>query len=151
MSIEDDLIRDEGCRLIPYMDTVGKLTTGIGRCLDTNPLTDEEILKVGHNGRNRGITKEQALYLLANDIKKVDADLDREIPWWRKLNTVRQDVLRNMCFNLGIGGLLTFKNTLRAIEQGNWEVASHNMVTSKWATQVGARAKRLAVQMLQGI
>ena len=37
----------EGCRLMPYRCTAGKLTIGVGRCIDTNPFTEEELKAVG--------------------------------------------------------------------------------------------------------
>lgn len=128
-----ELIRDEGLRLKPYRCTAGKLTIGIGRNLD-----------------DVGITQVEAEYLLRNDIAKVEAQLDAELPWWRGLDEVRQRVLANMCFNLGIGKLLTFRNTLKLIQIGNYLDAAQTMTSSKWATQVGPRATRLALMMRDG-
>jgi len=48
-----------------------------------------------------------------------------------------------MCFNLGIGGLLGFNNTLAFIAAGDWESAANGMLASKWAKQVGMRAIEL--------
>lgn len=131
------LVRDEGLRFKPYRCTAGKLTIGIGRNLD-----------------DRGITKAEAFALLENDIDSCIADLDGALAWWRKLDEVRQEVLINMCFNMGIGsssrGLLSFKNTLRMIESGDYAGAAAGMLNSRWATQVGARARRLSEQMRTG-
>lgn len=128
-----ELNRDEGSRNKPYKDTVGKLTIGIGRNLDDVGLSDDEIR-----------------YLCLNDIARVTIDLDTHLPWWRKLDDVRQRVLANMAFNMGIGGLLTFKNTLSAVQSGDYETASTRMMVSKWAKQVGKRAERLAFMMATG-
>ena len=127
------LERDEGIRLKPYTDTVGKLTIGIGR-----NLTDV------------GISQGEARALLENDLDRVETDLDRSLPWWRGLDAVRQEVLANMTFNLGINGLLGFKNTLAAVKAGLWANAARGMRASKWARQVGARAERLASAMETG-
>lgn len=128
-----DLNRDEGKRLKPYKDTVGKLTIGVGRNLD-----------------DVGISDVESDFLLANDVAKVDAQLDEKLPWWRNLSVERQTVLLNMAFNMGVDGLLTFKNTLALIQAGDYASAATNMINSKWATQVGGRAVRLADQLRTG-
>lgn len=131
--LERELTADEGKRNRPYLCTAGKTTIGVGRNLDDVGLSDEEIA-----------------FLLRNDINHVCADLDRELPWWRQMNDARQRVLANMCFNLGIRGLLGFKNTLAAMKEGRYKDAAAGMLVSKWAGQVGARAQRLAKMMEVG-
>jgi lysozyme len=128
-----ELIRDEGLRLKPYVDTVGKTTIGVGR-----NLTDV------------GISRDEAEALLEHDIIRTLSGLNGALPWWTDLDPVRQRVLINMAFNLGIKGLLTFQNTLRAVREGRWQDAHDGMLASKWARQVGDRAKRLAEMMLTG-
>lgn len=123
----------EGVRDRPYKDSVGKLTIGVGR-----NLTD------------KGLKPKEIEYLLMNDIMDCIDDLNKYLPWWRQLNEVRQRVLMDMCFNLGIGGLLGFKNTLAFIQSGNYEQASQNMLLSKWASQVGQRSRRLSEMMRTG-
>ena len=132
-ALKEELIRDEGLRLKPYRDTVGKLTIGVGRNLD-----------------DVGITKDEAMHLLECDIRRVKADLDLALSWWRGLDDVRQRALVNMAFNLGITRLMGFKNTLAAIRAGNYVDAAKGMLDSKWATQVGERATRLAAMMVEG-
>ena len=127
------LIRHEGLKLQPYYDTVGKLTIGIGRNLD-----------------DYGITKEEAMYLCKNNIVQCIAELEASLPWFNTLDEVRKDVLINMDFNLGIVGLLKFKNTLKLIEEGKYIDASYQMLSSKWSKQVGKRAIELSDQMRTG-
>lgn len=132
----NDLIRDEGEILHAYNDSLGFLTIGVGRLIDAR--------------KGGGISKEESRYLLANDILEKSKDLDYHIPWWRNLSPVRQRVLLNMVFNLGINGLLGFRNTLKAIEIGDYEIAALGMLASKWHRQVGERARRLAQMMKEG-
>ncbi|MCR1770736.1 glycoside hydrolase family protein [Burkholderia glumae] len=127
-----ELTRDEGRRLKPYVDTVGKITIGVGR-----NLTDV------------GISDDECDLLLTHDVASAVAWLDAELPWWCRLDPVRQRVVVNMAFNLG-AKLLTFKNTLGAMERGDYAVAAAGMLASKWARQVGARADRLAGMMRAG-
>lgn len=160
-TISDDiciqrLMVNEGCKLKSYRDTVGKLTIGIGRNLDDNPLTIEEQCYVGHNCRTLFISNDQAAYLCRNDLKKVRTDLDRELPWWRDLNPDRQYVMIDLCFNMGIGNrqkktkLLSFSNTLDLIARGYYEKAADNLLKSKYAKQVGIRAERNAYALRTG-
>lgn len=127
-----ELTRDEGEKLKPYADTVGKITIGVGR-----NLTDV------------GISQDECAMLLWNDVARTEAMLDRDLPWWRMLDPVRQRVMINMAFNMG-GGLLTFVNTLAAVQKGDYAAAAVGMAASHWAVQVGARAKRLADMMETG-
>ena len=132
--IKAQLVRHEGLRLKPYRCTSGKLTIGIGRNLD-----------------DRGISQKEAYAMLERDIQDCEQWLIDEIPEiYNKLDEVRQSVLLNMCFNLGIKGLLGFKNTLDFIGAGDWERAANNMLASKWAKQVGMRAIELSEMMRKG-
>jgi lysozyme len=127
------LVQHEGLRLKPYTDTVGKTTIGVGR-----NLTD------------KGISHEEAVMLLGNDIARIETDFLQRLPWIADLNAVRRRVLFDMAFNLGVDGLLTFTHTLAAIKQGDYEGGARGMLASKWATQVGRRASRLAQMMRTG-
>lgn len=132
MNIYEQLRRDEGLRLKPYLDTIGKLTLGIGR-----NLTD------------KGITEEEATYLLQNDINEVYEELEKA-NLKGSVDDPRYYVLVNMAFNLGTNGLLAFKRMLAAYNKKDWENTALEMLSSQWATQVGARAERLALQMRTG-
>ncbi|GAB1468349.1 hypothetical protein MASR2M64_10670 [Candidatus Cloacimonadota bacterium] len=132
--IKSQLVRHEGLRLKPYRCTAGKLTIGIGRNLD-----------------DCGISQKEAYALLDNVIRNCEQQLLDEIPEiYNALNEARKSVLLNMCFNLGIGGLLEFNNTLAFIAAGDWERAANGMLASKWAKQVGRRAIELSELMRKG-
>jgi len=130
-----DLKRAEGCRLTAYQDTVGVWTIGYGHAY-VHPGTVW--------------SQAQADAQLTADIAHTEAGLDAHLPWWRTLDDVRQDVLVNMAFNLGVTSLCQFRNTLAAIQAGKWQAVHDGMLHSLWAKQVGARAQRLAQQMLTG-
>ena len=133
------LIRHEGLRLKPYKDSVGLLTVGVGRNLD-------EV----------GLTKEEALLLLQNDIERVRCELNRALPWWIKLGEVREAVMISLGFNLGVltppdkAKLLTFKTTLGLIENGQYAQAADRLLTLPWAAQVGKRAYDLTEMLRTG-
>jgi lysozyme len=132
-ALKKQLEIDEGRRERIYKDSVGKITCGVGRNLSDVPFSDDEID-----------------LMLNNDVNKVCRQLDDKLPWWKNLTDVRQQVLANMAFNLGINGLLGFKNTLGMIQTGNYSGAAKAMLDSKWAMQVGNRANRLSDMMKRG-
>jgi lysozyme len=134
-----DLEEDEGCVLSAYEDTEGVLTIGIG-----------------HTGRNiypgMVISRDRADQLMESDVESAVGSLDYCLPWWRnKLNDTRQNVLVEMCFNLGTAGLMKFRKFLSALEAGDYKVASSEMMNSLWATQVPHRAQKLSQRILTGV
>ena len=80
--LKAELTRDEGLRLQPYRDSVGKLTIGVGHNLDAN-----------------GITYAAAMQILEDDILNVMGQLNSKVSWWATLDDARQRVLANMAFN----------------------------------------------------
>jgi lysozyme len=130
------LRRDEGVVLHAYPDHLGFLTIGIGRLIDKR--------------KGGGITEEEAEYLLKNDIDKRVKALEEKLPWINSLDDARKGVLCNMAFQMGVEGLLGFKNTLKMVMDGKYTEAAAGMLHSKWATQTPNRAKRLAKQMETG-
>jgi lysozyme len=133
MTLQDQLMRDEGLRLKLYQDSVGKLSIGCGRNLS-----------------DVGISQGEAMILLSNDIQQATKSLETAFPWTAALDEVRLAALVNMTFNMGVGSLAGFKKFLTAVQQGNWSEAKAQMLDSVWAEQVGARAQRLALQIETG-
>lgn len=136
-----DLRQDEGLRLHAYPD----------------PLSGGEPWTIGYGHTGPDVfpgciwDDRWAEVALAKDIKVATDALDTHLAWWRTLDDVRQDVIANMAFNLGVGKLLGFKNTLAMIRTGDYAGAASNMLLSAWARQVGSRARRLSVQMRTGL
>ena len=132
-SLIEQLIDHEGLKLEPYECTAGKLTIGVGR-----------------NIEDRGISVDEAHYLLKNDIEIVERELLEAQPLVSMLDAVRQRVLVDMGFNLGTPTLMKFQKMWDAIEDEDWEEASAQMLDSRWAKQVGRRAERLSQAMRTG-
>jgi lysozyme len=122
-----------GPELFPYRDTVGKLTIGYGRNLD-----------------DRGITEEEAELLLTTDIDAAVADA-KTLPYWNGLGPVRQLVVADMIFNLGLPKYLKFKRLNAALSLPDYTLAAHEMKDSKWYRQVERRATVLVRAMLYGV
>jgi len=130
------LTRDEGFLKSAYTDSLGYWTIGIGRMVDAR--------------KGGGITRQEAEYLLANDIQRAALELDANLPWWKAMSTPRRVVLISMVFQLGLQGTLNFRNTLKAMQEGRYEDAAMGMLASRWATQTPLRVARLAAVMSSG-
>ena len=130
----DMLMRHEGVRLKPYHDTVGKLTIGVGRNLD-----------------DVGISRDEAMYLLNNDVNRTVAGLRATYPWFAELSAPRQDAITDMTFNLGLHGFGQFHQTIAHLVAKRWSDAAKEMLDSHWAIQVGVRAQELATMIETGM
>jgi Phage lysozyme. len=100
--------------------------------------------KVTPDGR---ISRQMAERKLEEHILQMDALLSSKLSWYKDASNVTKSVLINMAFNMGIYGLLSFKNTLKFIAAKNYEQAASNMKLSLWYRQVGSRAKELVARM----
>lgn len=125
--LKTDLVRDEGMKLHPYVDTVGKTTIGVGRNLDDVGLTEQEVL-----------------ILLQNDITNTLDELAYRVPWIFEKPEPVQRAVANMLFNMGWPRLSQFKRMLAALEKDDFMTAANEALESRWASQVGDRARRIA-------
>lgn len=137
--IVKDLKRHEGTgpkkrgRFLPYKDSEGILTIGYGINLDD------------------GLYQDEVESLLDHRINMVMSTCRSKFaPWWYTLDDVRQHVLINMVYNMGMPRVLKFKKMLKAIKKKDWEEAEIQMLDSKWSRQVKGRAKELAKRMRTG-
>jgi lysozyme len=121
--LKTHLIKFEGLITSPYHCTSGKLTIGVGRNLEDN-----------------GISVDEALFLLGNDLENVFKELHNTFPWYEDAPEKVKLVIADMCFNLGLPGLLSFKKMLKAIEEKDWIEAANQILNSRYAEQVGNRA-----------
>jgi len=125
--ITEDLKHDEGLRLKPYKCPSNRLTIGYGRNLE-----------------DRGITHEEADFMLQKDVEALYFDLHRAIPFFYTLPDDVQSALINMAYNIGVLGLLRFRRVLVQLELGRFDKAADQVLDSQYARQVPARAKRNA-------
>jgi lysozyme len=150
----DKLIEHEGLVLTVYKDSLGIDTIGIGRNLKDRGISREELdyldipsMEVVYE---HGISEADARYLALNDIAIVENELCRVHSCVEKLDSVRQLVLMDMAFNMGVPRLCKFQLMWNAIHEEKWEAASREMLDSKWARQVGRRARILSEAMANG-
>jgi len=129
----EQLKRHEGVKLKPYKCSAGKLTIGVGKNIEDN-----------------GITLEEAEYLLQNDIAEARSQLLHAFPWMGEFNDARISAMINFTFNVGIGTVKKFENTLSYMQSGEWDKAADEMMDSRWARQVGNRAIEVTEQIRTG-
>ncbi len=158
-----DLNRHEGFREFAYPDPLSALAK-------SQPSKDwgfkpaREIARPGTNfdegkpwtvgyGFTHGVTPDSRMNRITADRKleqeilEVDKALSVALSWYKDASFVTKTILINMTFNMGLKGLLGFRNTLRFISQKNYEQAARNMTQSLWYRQVGKRAKELVERM----
>lgn len=135
--IESQLREDEGEVLHAYKDSEGYLTIGIGTLIDKR--------------KGGGLLPEESAFIFQNRMRILKDRIRKALPWFDELDFVRQGVLLNMAFQMGVDGLLKFKNTLRHVQARQWTAASVGMLDSLWAKQTPERAERLAEQMRTGV
>lgn len=131
--MRQQLIRHEGLRLKPYKDSVGLTTIGVGRNLD-----------------QVGITHEEAMMLLDHDILRSISDCAAAFGWFDALDEVRQRAVVDLVFNMGLAKFKTFVNTIRLLEQCDYDAAADNLMMSRWYSQVGSRGPRIVHMIRTG-
>jgi lysozyme len=132
VTLLEQLERHEGRRKFPYVDTVGKLTIGVGRNLTDRGLSDDEID-----------------YLLMNDVREVLADL-ATFPWYAGLPESAKKGIADLRFNLGPTKFRKWTATIRYLERGDLVGAARQFRSNtRYFRQVGSRAERIA-RLIEG-
>ena len=148
------LIAHEGLRLNVYKDSLGIDTIGIGRNLQDRGIAKEELDELDipsiKHVYEYGITEADAIFLAENDVQIVEDELVRAHSCVEELDAVRQLVLVDMAFNLGVPRLSKFKKMWAAVHENKFDVAAKEMLDSRWANQVKSRATKLAHAMHTG-
>lgn len=130
--LERRIKRHEGCRFEPYKDSEGILTAGYGRNLEAVPFSQDEVDLMFANDLDRAWTQAA------------------QIPSFHYLNEVRQGVVVEMIFQLGLNGTMRFKKFWAAVDKSDWGLARHEMMDSKWSKQTPSRAKELSEIFFKG-
>ena len=150
----EELIKHEGLKLQVYQDTLGINTIGIGRNLEDRGITKQELDELDIPNIDHvyeyGITEADAVYLATNDVQIVEEELVRAHPCVDRLDSVRQLIVMDMAFNMGVPRLCKFKKMWNAIHDEDFPTAAKEMLDSRWANQVKGRATKLANAMHNG-
>lgn len=135
---------DEGDVLVVYDDATG-LPIRPGSRVIGNPTIASGVLLCAPGG----ITEAESQYLTANRLARA-RQLAATLTVFPKLDPVRQGILTEMVFQMGLDGVAAFHNTLAAMERGDFKAAADGMRNSLWAKQTPARAQKLARIMETG-
>jgi lysozyme len=125
--LREVLIKHEGWKNFPYLDTVGKTTIG-----------------VGFNLSDRGLPDAVISQLLDSDMEYFNQKLTETFSWYAQLSMPRKVVLASVAFNLGLKGLMGFKKMLDAMAKKDYAEAARQLLDSKAASQTGTRYNDLA-------
>ncbi|WP_104748851.1 glycoside hydrolase family protein [Helicobacter cetorum] len=128
------LMDSEGFSSVIYTDKVGHATIGYGYNLSVHKKEYEYY-------KDKNITKNKAYFILVKELKNNDTKL-LSYEWYKNLNKVRKMVILDLSYNLGLKGLLDFKQFIKAIEDENYSLAIERLQKSKYYFQVGKRAQR---------
>ena len=134
--LREQLKIDEGVKYEVYLDHLGYKTFGIGHLVVAGD--DEYGADVGHP-----VSEERVNAVFDEDVKKYISEAEKVFPNLQKLPEEAQQVIVNMCFNMGAPRLSKFKKFIAAVNDENWSTAAIEMMDSRWAKQVGKRAERL--------
>lgn len=165
----DDFISDvlkrtkkyEGFRNDVYIDSVGKATIGYGTNLDNEYISygvQNLLFKtlrkhianggiIGKKWSGLSMSEEQAEEILKLDLRERRTELIQRLPFTISLPSVAQEILLDMCYNLGLGRLLKFKRFLAALQKNDYLNAASEMLDSRWAKQVKRRAYQQATEI----
>ena len=127
MSLIESIKRHEGYVGIVYKDSLGIDTIGYGFAIKDLEL-DEDICEI----------------ILERKLKELETRVNLKFKWFMYMPQEIKDVIMEMCYQLGVGGVSKFKKTIAYLQNKQWEEASVEMLDSLWAKQTPNRAKELS-------
>ena len=130
------LRKHESVETHAYECSANKITVGVGRNIDKDG--------------GIGLSNDEIDYLLANDIKRVNGELQRSFDWFNSLDQVRKDAMIDLCFNIGLPRMKGFKKALSAMDGVDYDTAATEFLDSRWAKQVGSRAVTITNMIRSG-
>jgi lysozyme len=137
MLLEQRIIEDEGYIPHVYSDSLGYDTIGVGFCVDKAV-------------PGAGLRNEEIEFILSNRIQLIKKELLQH-SFYNDLDSVRQEAIINMAYNLGVPKLLKFKYMIAAIKKQDWKSVYNEALDSRWAAQVKQRAIRIALCLKNGV
>ena len=133
MSLIDEIKVHEGFRDKVYKCSEGFDTIGYGFAIKDLVL-DEDIADL----------------ILQRKLEDLQERIKRKFDWFKESPNEVQDVVSNMCYQIGLSGFSKFKKTIYYLETEQYEEASEEMLDSLWARQTPNRAKELS-KIIRGL
>ena len=127
----DHLIRREGMKQTVYLDSVGKLTVGVGHLV-----TKEDELELG----DRISVKDVDNFLTDDSLKSWQAAVDQAVEL-DKIELPFIEALASVNFQLGTSWYKIHKKTWQYMMEGKWLAATEEVEDSLWYKQTPIRVK----------
>lgn len=131
--------------LISYRDTEGVWSLGFGHNLEAHPDP-----KYPAQADTTGTIEQAEIWLVA-DVLEAELRMRRRWPWMQQLPPGVYEACVELTFNMGVGGVASFVEMLRALQAKNYSLAAHELQESKWYRQVkNERGDRIVNQVRRG-
>lgn len=141
--LRTQLAKHEGYRPFVYDDVTGK-PIGEGTFVRGLPTVG-----VGRNLAGKGLSEDEIRYLLDNDITDCAA-VAHSYQWFAQLDTVRQNAVMELIFNLGPKTFATFKKFINFMNEHRYAQAGEELKRSQWYGQVKGRADTIISMIVKG-
>jgi len=132
---------EEGYREKPYHCSEGYPTIGIGTKIGPKN-ADLDLYQFT-------VSESVAKSMLDDELMSIRKELVKH-RWYTQLDLSRQDIIKSMCYQMGIAGVFKFKKMIKALEVKDWEEAANQALDSRWAKQTPKRANRHADVLRSG-
>ena len=126
-SLLESIKKHEGFVEHVYDDSLGIPTIGYGFAI-IDLVLDEDI----------------AEDILIRKLERLKRNANSRFRWLEDMPVVVQEVILNMCYQLGVTGVSKFRRAISALQEGDWDEAANEMLDSLWARQTPNRAKELS-------
>ncbi len=134
-SLTDRVKGNEGFKSTVYQCSNGFLTIGYGSAI-----------------KDLNLSENVASAILVEDLLKLVIKCHERFSWFRHMPDIVQEVIVEMCYQMGIVGFSEFQKTIKYFQNGELILASIEMLESKWArTDSPSRAKRLSDLVANGV
>ncbi len=134
--LKEQIKEHEGFVPRTYKDSLGKRTIGFGHlCVEPEQWDDD-----------KEYTREELERVFDKDFEEAVKNAESLISE-RSINFIAKQVIIEMLFQLGIGGVGKFKKMWSALDTEDYGEASFQMMDSLWAKQTPNRAEKLSQKM----
>ena len=127
MNLIDEIKKHEGFRARVYKCTEGYDTIGYGFAI-----------------KDLELTEHIADQILMKKLSELNLKIIDRFKWYFTSPQKVQDVVVNMCYQMGISGFSKFKKTIYYLETEQYEEAADEMLDSLWHKQTPNRSKELS-------
>jgi len=137
-AVKQMIIRHEGMKTKPYIDSMGNWTVGVGHLIGKSLPAD----------MNREFSQQEIMGMFEQDFAK-HYGIAQQTPGWDKANESGKGAMVDLAFNMG-QWWTKFPATAKALMSGDFTGAASGLKDSAWFKQVGSRGATIVAMMSQG-